>query len=296
MTLFKTYRHVAMLLLTLFSLLFASVTFADADSKTKQVNLPTGVKLSYVESGAKTAPVIIFLHGATDSSHSWSSTTPYLNGQYHTYALDQRGHGNSDKPPYGYSVAQFAEDVIAFMDHEKINKAVIVGHSMGSLVAHQIASVYPSRVSKLVLVGSAATAHGNAVILDLWRTVVGKAEFVDPIDPAFIEAWQTGPNPVEPVFFNKVLSETAKVPARVWKNIFRMLETDNHTYFLKDITAPAMVIWGTQDPIFSQADQDALIAALPTGAQFVPFSGAGHNVQWEQPQQVATAIQTFLAQ
>ena len=111
---------------------------------------------------------------------------------------------------------------------------------------------------------------------------IGTTTFQDPIDPAFIEAWQTGPNPVDPVFFNKVLSETAKVPARVWKNIFRMLETDNHTYFLKDIIAPAMVIWGTQDPIFSQADQDALIAALPTGAQFVPLIPSANSGQSEK--------------
>lgn len=278
----------------LFSLCFANA--AVADSETKQANLATGVKLSYVESGPKNAPVIIFLHGATDSSHSWSSTTPYLDSQYHIYALDQRGHGDSDKPAYGYTVPQMAEDVIAFMNREKVNKAVIVGHSMGSLIAHQVAAVYPERVNKLVLIGSAPTASGNAVLRDLWATTIGTSTFQDPIDPAFIEAWQTGPNPVDPAFFSKVLSETAKVPARVWKNIFRLLETDNHAYFLKDITAPVMIIWGTQDAIFSQADQDALIAALPTGAQFVPFAGAGHNVQWEQPQAVANSIQTFLAQ
>ena len=278
----------------LFSLCFANA--AVADGKTKQANLATGVKLSYVESGVKDAPVIIFLHGATDSSHSWSSTTPYLENQYHIYALDQRGHGDSDKPAHGYTVPQMAEDVIAFMDHEKVNKAVIVGHSMGSLIAHQIASAFPERVNKVVLIGSAPTASGNAVLRDLWTTTIGTTTFQDPIDPAFIEAWQTGPNPVDPAFFSKVLSETAKVPARVWKNIFRLLETDNHTFYLKDITAPVMILWGTQDAIFPQADQDALIAALPTGAQFVPFAGAGHNVQWEQPQAVATSIQTFLAQ
>ncbi len=288
-----SYRRWLAVCIMFLGLCFSATSFAGT---TKQANLATGVKLSYVESGSKDAPVIIFLHGATDSSHSWSSTTPYLANTYHTYALDQRGHGDSDKPAYGYTIPQMAEDVIAFMDHEKITQAVIVGHSMGSLTAHQIASVYPDRVSKLVLVGSAATASGNVVLRDLWSTVIGLPDFQDPIDPAFIEAWQTGPNPVDSTFFNTVLSETAKVPARVWKNIFRLLETDNHTYYLKDITAPVLVIWGTQDPIFSQADQDALLAALPSGAQFEAFQGAGHNVQWEQPQQVASAIQTFLAQ
>ena len=292
MFLYALSRRTIAFWLVLFSLLFSPLALADAS--TKQANLATGVKLKYVESGPRHAPAIIFLHGATDSSHSWSAVTPYLDTTYHTYALDQRGHGDSEKPAYGYTIPQMADDVIAFMDREKIHQAVMVGHSMGSLIAHQLASVYPERVSKLVLVGSAPTASGNTVLRDLWQNPIGTADFKDPIDPAFIEAWQTGPNPVDPVFFQKVLSETAKVPARVWKNIFRMLESDNHQYYLKDIKAPVLIIWGTQDAIFPQADQDALLAALPANAQFQPYAGAGHNVQWEQPQQVALSIQNFL--
>ncbi|MBL8250201.1 MAG: alpha/beta hydrolase, partial [Candidatus Competibacter sp.] len=142
---------------------------------------------------------------------------------------------------------------------------------------------------------SAKTAVGNPVITGLWEDPIGRPDFQDPIDPAFIEAWQTGPNPIDPVFFAKVLSETAKVPALVWKGIFRMLLSDDHSYFLKDITAPVLVIWGTLDALFSQADQDALLAALPPGAQFKPFANAGHNIHWEQPWAVANAIRLFIA-
>ncbi|MBL8251165.1 MAG: alpha/beta hydrolase, partial [Candidatus Competibacter sp.] len=148
--------------------LIASWTVALADPDTKKVNLPTGVKLNYVDTGPRDAPVIIFLHGATDSSHSWSAVTPLLSDAYRTLALDQRGHGDSDKPAYGYSIAQYADDVIAFMDKLRIQQAVLVGHSMGSFIAHQVASAYPGRVSKLVLIGSAKTAVGNPVITGLW--------------------------------------------------------------------------------------------------------------------------------
>ncbi|MBL8259307.1 MAG: alpha/beta hydrolase [Candidatus Competibacteraceae bacterium] len=275
--------------------LLVSWAAAWADPDEKKVNLPTGVKLNYVDTGARDAPAIIFLHGATDSSHSWSAVTPFLSDSYRALALDQRGHGDSDKPAYGYSVAHYADDVIAFMDKLRIRQAVLVGHSMGSFIAHQVASAYPDRVSKLVLIGSAKTAVGNPVITGLWEDPIGLASFQDPIDPAFIEAWQTGPNPIDPVFFAKVLSETAKVPAHVWKGIFRMLLSDDHSYFLKDITAPVLVIWGDLDALFSGADQAALLAALPPGAQFSEFAGAGHNTHWEQPQAVAKAIRDFLA-
>ena len=213
---------------------------------------------------------------------------------YRTLALDQRGHGDSEKPAFGYSIAQYADDVIAFMDKLRIRQAVLVGHSMGSFIAHQVASAYPDRVSKLVLIGSAKTGVANPVITSLWQDPIGLASFQDPIDPAFIEAWQTGPNPIDPAFFAKVLSETAKVPALVWKGIFRMLLSDEHSYFLEDITAPVLVIWGELDALFARADQDALLAALPPGARFIAFPNAGHNTHWERPQAVAEAIRAFI--
>lgn len=259
----------------------------------KQVNLATGVKLRYVVEGPRDGMPILFLHGVTDSSHSWSSTTPFLSDSYRTYALDQRGHGDSERPFYGYSMAQFAEDAVAFMDKLGIERAVVVGHSMGSFIAHQLASVYPERVSHLVLVGSAATSVKNEVVTFLWDEIIGRPDFQDPIDPDFIRELQTGPNPVDPVFFETVLEESAKLPARVWKAAFRGLLTDDHTDFLDDVTAPTLIIWGTLDAIFSLADQQALQAALPD-AVFIPYDGAGHNTQWEQPQRVAEDIREFI--
>jgi pimeloyl-ACP methyl ester carboxylesterase len=259
----------------------------------KQLRLATGVKLRYVAEGPRDGVPIVFLHGISDSSHSWSSTTPFLFSRFRTYALDQRGHGDSGKPLYGYSMAQFAEDTVAFMDKLGIERAVIVGHSMGSVIAHQIASVHPERVSHLVLVGSAPTSVKNEIVTFLWDEIIGRPDFQDPIDPEFIRELKTGPNPIDPVFFEKVVEESAKVPARVWKAVFRGLLTDDHTDFLDDVSAPTLIIWGTLDPFFTLSDQQALQAALP-GAVFVPYDGAGHNTQWEQPERVAEDIQNFI--
>jgi len=278
----------ALLLLTL-----AAAPAAFATPEEKQVNLPTGVKLRYVVDGPKDAPVVLFLHGITDSSHSWSAVTPYFTDSYRTYVPDQRGHGDSERPFYGYSMAGFAEDAVAFLDALGIEQAVVVGHSMGSFIAHQLASAHPERVTRLVLVASAPTSVGNEVIEYIWDEIVGLPDFQDPIDPDFIRDFQTGPNPVEADFFEKVLEETGKVPARVWKAAFRGLMTDDHTKFLADVTAPTLILWGTQDAIFSADDQTALRAALP-GATFIAYEGAGHNTQWEQPQQVAEDILDFI--
>ncbi len=168
-----------------------------------------------------------------------------------------------------------------------------MGHSLGSLVAHQLASLFPERISHLILVGSAPTLVDNPVITYLWDEVIGLPEFQDPIDPDFIRDWQTGPNPVDPEFFETVLTETAKVPARVWKAAFRGLLTDDHRLFLSDVVAPTLIIWGSADPLITEKDQSALQNAIKD-AKLQVYDGAGHNIHWEQPYRVATDILRFI--
>lgn len=285
-------KHLLSLFLCLLVSLF-SVASAQADAGIKQVSLNNGLHLQYRVSGPRSGQPILFIHGVTDSSHSWSAVMPYLNDQYRLYAPTLRGHGDSDKPAGGYNISVFAEDMIAFMDKLAIDQAIVVGHSLGSLVASQLASVYPERVSKLVLIGSAPTLNGNEVINWLWDEVVGLPDFQDPITEDFIREWQTGPNPVDPVFFEKVISETAKVPARVWKGAFRGLMTDNHGRFLSDIQAPTLIIRGGADAIMSADDQQALLDSIPSASLHV-YEGAGHNTHWEQPYEVAADIRAFI--
>ncbi len=149
-----------------------------AAPREKRTRLPTGVKIKFVVDGPRHGPPIIFLHGYTDSSHSWSSTSPHLADTYRTYALDQRGHGDSEKPRYGgYSMTHYADDVIAFMNQRRIEETVLVGHSMGSVIAHRVAALYPERVSHLVLVGSAAALVEHEVVTYLWDEIIGRPDF-----------------------------------------------------------------------------------------------------------------------
>jgi pimeloyl-ACP methyl ester carboxylesterase len=264
-----------------------------ADIKLKQLMLDNGVKLEYRVTGPKDAPVVLMIHGVTDSGHSWTSIMPYLETSYRVYAPTLRGHGDSEKPAGGYRIAVFAEDMVAFMDKLGIDHASVVGHSLGSLVAHQLASVYPQRVDALALIGSAPTLVNNPVVTYLWDEVIGLEEFQDPIDPEFILEWQTGPNPVDPEFFETVLSETAKVPARVWKAAFRGLLTDDHRAFLDDVDSPTLIIWGDADLLIAYDEQMALLHAI-SGATLLVYPGTGHNTHWEQPAQVAADLLTFL--
>ena len=97
---------------------------------------------------------VILLHGYTDSWRSYERVLPHLPQSLRVLAVTQRGHGDSGKPDGEYESRVFARDVANFMDTLGIERAVIVGHSMGSTVAQRFAVDYPQRVRALVLAGA----------------------------------------------------------------------------------------------------------------------------------------------
>lgn len=254
--------------------------------------LATGVTLEYAEKGHGNGKVVIFLHGYTDSWFSWSEVLARLPPQYHGYSLSQRGHGDSDRPAAGYAMEDFADDVIAFMDHEGIAEATVVGHSMGSVIAQRVAIDHPDRVERLVLVGSAAAA-GNEGILGFLDYVL--AELTDPIDPGFVYEFQasTLATPVPADFLDTVVEESLKVPAFVWQAALTALAASDTTAELPLIEAPTLIVWGDQDTIFFEADQQALDAGIPSSTRLV-YEGIGHGVHWEDPERFTHDLVGFM--
>ncbi|WP_428267503.1 alpha/beta fold hydrolase [Haliangium sp.] len=256
------------------------------------IALDTGVTLTYVAQGRPSGEVVIFLHGYTDSHRSYDRVLPIFPRRYRAYALDQRGHGDSDKPACCYRQGDFVADVIAFMDALGIAEATLVGHSMGSFIAHQAAVEHPDRVSRLVLIGSAPTSAGNPVLVDFLDFV---GTLTDPIDPEFIREFQasTAFEPLPPWFLDVVVSESQKVPATVWQQALAGLVAEDHSASLPNISAPTLILWGDKDDIFPAADQQALQAALP-GATFITYADVGHGTHWEVPARVTVDIARFL--
>ena len=256
------------------------------------VTLPTGVTLRYVEAGPADGQPLILLHGLTDTSRSWSMTLPLLERKYHVLIPDQRGHGASDAPACCYAVPDFAGDLVALMDAERIARATIVGHSMGGFIAQYTAIAYPERVERLVLVATGASGVGNATldwVLEQARTLT------HPIDPRskFIEEWTSNPNQVDPVFLEHVKSETARTPPQTWMGATLGLMVEDHRHLLPRVTAPALILWGDRDTILPEASQELLREMLP-GAEDKVYEQAGHNLPWEQPERVAQDILGFV--
>ena len=96
-------------------------------------------------------PAIVAVHGLTSNHTVWYSIADALGGSHRILAHDLRGRGDSDKPATGYSLAHHAADLRALLDHFRLARAILMGHSLGAHIAVRFATLHPDRVSKLVL-------------------------------------------------------------------------------------------------------------------------------------------------
>lgn len=257
------------------------------------VQLPTGVRLRYAEQGDPAGPPLILLHGLTDSWFSFSPVLPALAARHHVYALDQRGHGDSGRPAQGYAMADFAADVLAFMDAMDLPQAALAGHSMSTFVALEAAGTAPGRVTRLALIGGAASPR-NAVTEELLGMF---ADLTDPVPVELAREFQVGTThtPLDPAFLERVVGESRKVPARVWRDALAGMLACDSAARLGQISAPTLLLWGEQDTIFGRADQEALLAGLAQ-ATLKAYPATGHALHWERPAQAAQDLGDFVAE
>lgn len=122
------------------------------------------VKLNYIEQGTGDE-VVVFAHGFACASGGWKEVLDLLPGEYHAYALDQRGHGQSEKPG-SYGLDQFAEDVYAFSRKLGLGKFTFVGHSMSGPIGMELSLNHPEVLKCLVLTAP-VSAHGMEMTPDV---------------------------------------------------------------------------------------------------------------------------------
>lgn len=254
-------------------------------------HLATGLQVHYAEQGDPRSEPVVFVHGYPDSWYSFSRLLPLLApAQYHAYAFDQRGFGDSERPESGYTPDDFAADVLAFLDAVSAARATLVGHSMGSFVVRRVAETHPERVTRLVLIGSAFTPI-NDVMLEV-REAVRMLE--DSVSPEFAREFQASTIhvPVPEQFFNRIVEESLKLPAQIWKRALDGLLAFDDAADLGQIATPTLILWGEQDALFPRQDQERLAAAIPA-ARLTVYPETGHCPNWERPEQVVADLDAF---
>jgi pimeloyl-ACP methyl ester carboxylesterase len=253
-------------------------------------SLADGHQLCYATRHPDAPLTLVFVHGWPDSWRSFQPVLDNLPPTVGAVSVSLRGFGGSDAPIDGYTPDDFAADVHDLAEHLGVTSAVFVGHSMGTLVVQRLAASHPELVAGLVLIGGLNRLPDD-VYDEVWSVV---HDLADPISEQFVREFQSSTLavPVPEVFFDQLVAESLKAPARVWRAAFAGIRTMPPARDT-EITAPTLLLWGDQDALVPRAEQDVLLCAIPS-ARLVVYQGAGHSPNWEQPERVAHDINTFL--
>ena len=136
-------------------------------------------------------PAIVAIHGLTSNHTVWYPIADALAGSHPLLAYDLRGRGDSDKPPTGYSLAHHATDLLALLDHLRLDRAIIMGHSLGAHIGVRFATLHPERVARLVLFDGGLDVR--AEILDSLAPAISRLGVEFPSLEKFLEMLKSLP-------------------------------------------------------------------------------------------------------
>src|SRR4026207_489238 len=250
-----------------------------------------GQKIHYIEAGS--GPNVILLHGLGGSWQSWHFNIAPLAEKYHVVIPDQIGFGKSDNPFVNYRIRTYVDFLDQFCKQLKIERATLVGNSMGGWIAAMFTASFPDRVDKLVLVDAA----GYAPPKDLdTRTFFG-------LNPTTREGMKVL---VAKVFYNKAFQTDAAIDMAI---AVRLAAGDGYTInsitesiirgedFLDDIVKtikrPTLIIWGRQDGLVSLPEGERFNKDI-AGSKLIVIDQCGHVPNVEKPAEFNAAVLKFL--
>lgn len=249
----------------------------------KTVVADDGVRISYDVWGRRDGEPVLLIQGLGTDSRGWALQRMALGRRYRCFAPDNRGTGLSDKPPGPYSLDQMARDAIAVLDAEGVDRAHVVGASMGGVIAQIIGVLHPDRTRSLVLACTACHHHPWRVeLLNEWAESVRvhRALTADAL------RWLVGPRLHKR--FGMWLNVLARILLQVDPEGFAaqveaiVSAPDELRFELANVRVPTLVITGSQDALTPIGDAEELAEAIP-GAQLVELRGAAHGLMVEAP-------------
>ncbi len=255
-----------------------------------------GCRLHYEAHGNKNAAPVLLIQGLGADKHGWNMQRFALALHYRVIALDNRGAGRSDKPFGHYSLEQMADDAIAVLDDAGVERAHIVGASMGGAIAQFIGLKYPERVISLTLACTACRNHPwRRELLAQWASTASERGMGAMTREA--ARWVIGPRSFRRLLpaFGWLGPMAMGRPSHAFVSQVRaILDVDDSVAArLDEITAPALVLVGNQDILTPRGDSEELADRLPN-AELVVISGAAHGFMVEHASTFNRVLGDFL--
>ena len=254
----------------------------------------------YYEVHGQGEPFVLIM-GSFGSLEAWALQIGAFQQFYKVIVFDNRGIGRTDKSPESYSIATMADDTVGLLDHLGIEKAHVLGMSLGGPVAQDVAINYPHRVRKLVLVCSMAGADGTHLHPDMLKAL-GMQDSSQRIDFRNIDFIQIMTATVALAFNDRSLSDSLSAQAGTW---FKQFEIDG---FIKQweavtnydaldrlhkIRARTLVITGTEDRLVDPRSSEVIAGLIPN-SKLVKIEGGSHAFFMEMSARFNTEVLNFL--
>ncbi|BCA56885.1 alpha/beta hydrolase [Nitrospira sp. KM1] len=245
-----------------------------------------GVQLSYLDTG--TGQPVIFVHGVVTTSNIFPAYLNAYSPKFRGIAVDLRGYGDSDKPPTGFTIKNFSEDLIALADHLNIGRPVWVGVSMGGMILQQLALDHPDRVRALVLV---STTDG-AMILDKDLPSIGRSRDYHEVSKQIIV--ESFPPHTAPSLYQPLLDRIPTWNGTVLREALTSMAQANVHGKLSAIQVPTLVVVGAKDDVATPEIARGIQSQI-AGARLVQFD-TGHFMMAEDPERFRSVLGEFLEQ
>jgi pimeloyl-ACP methyl ester carboxylesterase len=255
------------------------------------------VDLAYEVRGS--GPTVLLIMGLGGRGADWNAGfVSRLAGHFEVVCFDNRGVGASGRPDGEYLLETLADDSVAVLDAIGRRRAHVIGVSMGGMIAQLVALRHPTRVERLVLL---ATSGGGASVTP--PTPAAAAVLVPDRSRPIAEMVRTSMTAISaPDFAERdpaavesivALAVAQPTPALTFARQISAILTSDRSADLGRVTAPTLVVHGTEDPLIPLPNGHFLARAIP-GARLVELPGCGHLPMWECPEELAHVLLGFL--
>lgn len=266
-----------------------------------------GLRHHYIRWGDPGADPVVFLHGLMNTARSWEHIAQRMLPDYCVYALDLRGHGQTEHAPGGYLVWAFARDLQAFVEQLDLETFDLVAHSIGSRVAMAYARDHSNRIKHLVLADmgpemAQTGARGIRKNMGETKKQRGFASEAEALD--YFASLYPGQSEA---FHRRQLVDALVLDEETGQLVFRwdpglheatgrgaIVEIPFLWESLEHITCPTLVIRAEKSRVLSPEIAERMVKLLPR-ARYVEIPDSGHQIPLHQPERFAAVVKDFLA-
>jgi (E)-2-((N-methylformamido)methylene)succinate hydrolase len=251
------------------------------------------IELNYQATGS--GPTIVMTHGIGGTGDDWGAVVPGLASRFQVVTYDVRGFGQSSRPATGYSIAQNAKDIAGLLDHLGVQKAVIMGTSMGGTITQRFILDFPERTAAAVIMSTSSEVNERA--RDAWQR---QGDFIAEHG---MEAWIKRTRP--PEYTDEYLAAHPEIveqeqrrirnnpDGKVYGQIARAVADYNYTAELESVRVPTLVLVGSKDTQTPPGGSVIISRRIP-GAELHILDGYGHSLPREAPEKVVELVTAFL--